>query len=222
METSHLPSPSKMALTITHCIIVIITTVSFYLYYCNQSLSSQIQSIRRFRPPPCLSPPRMPQIPPPEGDQFQSEWLPIYDTRTPYNEDEIVGLLREFEHLYMKVSSVRPDEVGWAPEGGHEIDETLCRELGMDSTVISLLRRLTYNNFPDGGIHMDTWMCYMNYRNEYDIRSGRYGIGIPPYPFPDDKVKLLPHDVILADGDREVNVIILDTKESESALLFFW
>jgi hypothetical protein len=164
----------------------------------------------------------MPEIPPPEGDRFQSEWLPIYDTRTPYNEDEIVSLLRDFEHLYMKVSSVLPDTVAWAPEGGHEIDEMLCQELGMDSTVISLLRRLTYTNHPPGGIHMDTGMDYLDYRQEYYIYNGRYGIGIPPYPFPDNEVKLLPYDVILADGDRDTNVIILDTKESESPCYSFW
>jgi hypothetical protein len=162
----------------------------------------------------------MPKIPRPESDRFESQWLPIYDTRTSYNEDEIVSLLHEFEHMYMKLSSVDPETISWAPDDGHEINEKLCREMGMDSTVISLLPHLTYSNIGghEGGIHVDSYMSCVDYRNDNDVRGARYGIGIPPFDFPEDQVKILPHEVILAWGDREVDVIILDTKESGSPL----
>lgn len=165
----------------------------------------------------------MSDIKPPEGDQFESDWLPIYDARTPYNEDKIVALLHEFERLYLKLSPVPPDQIAWAPEGGHRINESLCREMGVNSTVISLLRRLTYDNAHTwGGIHMENWATCVDYRVDAHIRGSRHVEGIPPFDTPEGYVKMLPQEVILGMGGIAANNIILDTAESESPLSFWF
>lgn len=159
-------------------------------------------------------------IPPPEGEFSARDWLPIYETRTPYDEDEIVSLFYEHAQIYMKLASVNPETVAWAPEGGHKINETLCRELGMGPRVISLLRRLIYSNNRGDGIHYDAWMSSLNYRDDNDIIASRYATGILP-DLPEDQIKIQPQDVILAWGDREVDNMILDTEESKSLVFAY-
>lgn len=76
----------------------------------------------------------------PDGCAPQTEWLPIYHRRTPYNEDEVVHLIHEIVRHYVRLCALDENKVIWPPEGGHALDETLCDELNVSQAARSLIR----------------------------------------------------------------------------------
>ncbi|KAL3426974.1 hypothetical protein PVAG01_00483 [Phlyctema vagabunda] len=147
------------------------------------------------------------EIPRPEGEYPMADWLPIYNIRTPYNEDEIVSIIAEITRLYASLSSIGADEIVWSTV----INESLCHELSIDPAVISLIRR-----FPDTNdqIFFDPDTRLIKYRRDETLRSYRAQEGIPPLDLPEGQQKILPHEVCIASGERDGKHLYLDTKEN--------
>lgn len=74
----------------------------------------------------------------------QTEWLAEYNRRSEYNEAEILGLVKEIIDLLILLGYVEADQIDWAPENGHPINETLCSEYRLERPVISLMQKLPY------------------------------------------------------------------------------
>ncbi|KAK2595886.1 hypothetical protein N8I77_013677 [Diaporthe amygdali] len=77
-------------------------------------------------------------------DELETPRLTLDNVRTPYDEDEIVGLVTELYELLVKLAYIGRDHITWPPSGGHAINEDSCRELQVAPEVISLLKRLPY------------------------------------------------------------------------------
>ncbi|CAD6441945.1 a2d4b20f-cae4-4f5c-9210-343e9d6981b8 [Sclerotinia trifoliorum] len=149
----------------------------------------------------------------PDGDSPSTTWLPIYNQRSPYDENEIVDLINEIVRDFVRLSSVSESEVIWPPEGGHNLDESLCNSLNIDisETAKSLIRRL-----PDPATTQpETILLYgssslFTITNSYDLSGSREA---PPCSDPNLQY-LLPHEVQLAIGETQSTAIILDTNEN--------
>ncbi|KAL3426959.1 hypothetical protein PVAG01_00468 [Phlyctema vagabunda] len=146
---------------------------------------------------------------PPEGAYSESVWLPIYDIRTPYDEDEIIEIITEITRIAISLGTLREDEVMWSTP----VNETLCRELSIDAAVISLIRRLPYT--PSAfGIYLESYTSLLDYSDDEVLRYSRAQENIPPIDLPEGQPKILPHEVCIADGDRDSPQLYLDTKEN--------
>ncbi|RDW59550.1 hypothetical protein BP6252_12637 [Coleophoma cylindrospora] len=151
----------------------------------------------------------------PDNASPSTDWLPIYNTRTPYVEAEIVHLIHEIVRNYVRLSAVSEDEVIWPPEGGHDLDEALCNKLNISDAAKSLIRLLPspansvypinlYEssqlfNIVDGGSTLCISRESPSYDELKDSPAERY---------------ILPHDIQLSGGDPETPVIILDIREN--------
>ncbi|KAF7936014.1 uncharacterized protein EAE98_002233 [Botrytis deweyae] len=106
-----------------------------------KSLFPPVSQPSQYTPPPRRNlPAEIPRIP--DHDDPSTEWLPIYNTRTPYDEAEIVHLIHEIVRNFVRLSTVSEAEVIWPPEGGHRLDEALCNELNISDAARSLIRLL--------------------------------------------------------------------------------
>ncbi|ROW03460.1 hypothetical protein VSDG_01288 [Cytospora chrysosperma] len=70
--------------------------------------------------------------------------LTLDNTRTPYDEDEVVAFVTELYELLIKLAYLGRDQITWPPDGGHAINENLCCELQIEPGVVSLMKRLPY------------------------------------------------------------------------------
>jgi hypothetical protein len=88
--------------------------------------------------------PRPPVTSMPENENQQHQGLPSESAaRPPYNEDEIVQLMKEIYRTYLQLNYIKRWELVWPPKHtGHAINEALCKELGLDPALISLMKRL--------------------------------------------------------------------------------
>lgn len=89
----------------------------------------------------------------------QTEWLPIYSQRSPYNEDEIVALIVEIYNLYILFGYLLASQVDWAPEGGHQINEALCNELGIAAEEITVREGMDVWPFDHGIPLVPNFLC---------------------------------------------------------------
>jgi hypothetical protein len=138
---------------------------------------------------------------------------------SPYNEDEIVQVMKDIYHTYLKLNYIKRWELVWPPEDGHAINEALCEELRLDPAVISLMKRLPYiSDFSTTkDIEFYTYSRAMVYLEDDEIRGGRDPTF---FEFQEPRLfHLLPHELtLICDGDEGSN-IILDTRESTRPLL---
>lgn len=153
-------------------------------------------------------------------------WLEAWNQRTPYNEDEIVGLLNELADVTMKLSITNKETQGvdYPPPGGHPIDRDFWQgKWARNDAVYSLMKRLPY---PKGyeDIHWAWFTVSPDYRltkPEELHYSGPWvdegGHPLPPELAPPGAV--FPQDVLIAVGDHSSTFIFLDTAESAFARL---
>ncbi|PQE32215.1 hypothetical protein CJF32_00009906 [Rutstroemia sp. NJR-2017a WRK4] len=147
----------------------------------------------------------------PDGSSPSTTWLPLYNLRTTYQEDEIVNLIHEIVQDYVRLSGVLENEVVWAPAGGHHLDESLCNLLGISETAKSLIRLLPVPG-PNhiNQINLFESSSLIDVTTSSGLKDSREA---PPRP---DSARgyILPHEVQLAIGDSESSAIILDTNEN--------
>ncbi|CEL09172.1 hypothetical protein ASPCAL12312 [Aspergillus calidoustus] len=101
---------------------------------------------------------------------------PLKLPRTPYNEDEIVNLMKELYKTFLRLNYIKRWEVIWPPKGtGHAINEVLCREIGLDQAVISLMKQLPYikGSLVSMDIEVYKYSRAMVYLEDDEIRGGR-------------------------------------------------
>ncbi|KAM0124063.1 hypothetical protein ACHAP3_010668 [Botrytis cinerea] len=129
----------------------------------------------------------------PDGSSPSTTWLPLYNLRTAFQEDEIVSLIHEIVQDYVRLSGVSENEVVWAPAGGHYLDESLCNLLGISDTAKSLIRLLS--------------VLGPNHINQINIFESSSLIDVTTSSG-------LKNSLQLAIGDSESSAIILDTNEN--------
>lgn len=170
-----------------------------------------------------LSKPIVPQPPPrhqpPQGetnsesqDEQETPQLTLDNLQTPYNEDEIVGLITELYELLVKLAYIHRDHIAWPPPGGHAINEDLCRELKVAPEVTSLLRRLPHvDEDCPYSLHLFPNSEPLSYLQDGDVERSR-----DPAAYPDDPRRdyILPHDIPLTGPGDEGPYIVLDVRES--------
>lgn len=136
---------------------------------------------------------------------------PILNTiNTPYNETEIASLLTELYELLVKLAYIPHEAVTWPPESGHEINEELCTQLGMDAAVISLMKRIPYVNSDEGyGLHLFPRSEADSFLRDDDILESR-----DPENFSTELrlYYILPHDIALSHNMCDGMTLVLDTK----------
>jgi hypothetical protein len=142
---------------------------------------------------------------------------PLKLPRTPYNEDEIVNLMKDLYQTFLRLNYIKRWEVIWPPKGtGHAIIEALCREIGLDQAVISLMKQLPYikGSLVSMDIEVYQYSRAMVYLEDDEIRGGRDPTF---FYFQEPRLDyLLPHEIVLICDHDEGSHIILDIKESKA------
>ncbi|KAL4942931.1 hypothetical protein BDV06DRAFT_190998 [Aspergillus oleicola] len=135
--------------------------------------------------------------------------------RTPYNEDEIVQLIKDIYDTYLRLNHIKRWELIWPPnETGHVINETLCQELGLDLAVISLMKRIPYFYDSDTSKNVEffEYSRAMVYLEDEEVLGDR-----DPGMFEVQEPRLdhlLRHDIALICTEDEGKNIILDVREN--------
>ncbi|KAH9216813.1 hypothetical protein DL95DRAFT_522518 [Leptodontidium sp. 2 PMI_412] len=169
--------------------------------------------------------PQPPQAP--SSSLSPSPLLP--PTGMPYNEEITVDLITEWYSLLISLAYLYPTQVVYPP---HNINERLCKSLGIDDVVISLMKKIPYIDGP-----------YVDVQKREGLDEGDtvYGCHLFPgsmgYSFlrDDDIVEsrdpenggvggvrlnhLLSHDVALSHCLRDGMILILDTKANTVRIL---
>lgn len=158
-------------------------------------------------------------------------------TTSPYDEETIVSLIKEYYSLLISLSYLRASQIVNPPPSGHAINEKLCNSLGLDPAVTSLMRKSPYIDGPysasDGEVDEDasaygcmlfpgSWtgsLAYSFLRDD-DIMESRdpYGTGTRGYRLN----YLLSQDVALAHNLRDGMTLVLDTKASMTSIISTW
>lgn len=138
---------------------------------------------------------------------------PILNTiSTPYNEAEIVFLITELYKILVKLAYIPYEAVTWPPESGHEINEELCTQLGINPAVISLMEQIPHVNSDDHhGFHLFPRSEAYSFLRDDDIIESR-----DPENFANELrlYYILSHDVALSHNMRDGMTLVLDTKAS--------
>lgn len=172
------------------------------------SQPSQYRPLQRRDPPA-----QIPRIP--DNDDPSTEWLPIYNKRTPYVEAEIVHLIHEIIRNFVRLSPVSEAEVTWPPEGGHHLDEALCNELNISDAAKSLIGLLPCPRNCILPIFLyQSSQLFDILDNGFSLRYSRESPSFEEGKTPASECYILPHDVMLSSGDPETPILILDTIES--------
>ncbi|TGO22516.1 hypothetical protein BPAE_0164g00030 [Botrytis paeoniae] len=151
----------------------------------------------------------------PDNDDPSTEWLPIYNERTPYVEAEIVHLIHEIVRNFVRLSTVSEATVTWPPEGGHHLDEALCNELNISDAAKSLIRLLPCPGNCNSPIFLyQSSQLFEISDNGFNLRSSRESPLFVEGKTPAPECYILPHDVQLSAGDRDTPIVILDTIEN--------
>ena len=162
---------------------------------------------------------------PPSRPQQQTSKLPnpppspILNTMsTPYNEAEIVSLITELYSLLIKLSYFNYNDVSFPPKNGHQINEDICRNLHLDSAVISLMKKLPYiNGDLRYGIYLFPGSIPYCFLQDGDILESRDPENLPQKEGVEETIRLdyiLPHDIALSHNLRDGMGLVLDTKAS--------
>lgn len=185
--------------------------------------------IRLLLQPAHEPPPRPPQAPVPSLPPSLPS-LPLSrflaPTAMPYNEETIISLITEWYSLLISLAYLHPAQVIYPP---HDINEQLCRSLGIDDSVISLMRKIPYVDGPYADIQKQEGLdegetvygCHVfpgsmgySFLRDDDIIESRDpekgGIGGVRLNY------LLSHDVALSHCLRDGMILILDIKASTS------
>ena len=151
----------------------------------------------------------------------QMEWIPEYYDRTPYHEDEIVGLMTELYKLLVELCYITDDDIDWAPMEGHLINEILCEEIGIEEAVVSLMRRLPYHkdNRTYYGFFLFPQSKPYRYVDDDHIRNGRDPETLDPFNYPPRLDFLSAQDLAHASPGLRGTMINLDTREIKDLLL---
>ncbi|KAJ5560254.1 hypothetical protein N7513_002653 [Penicillium frequentans] len=89
-----------------------------------------------------------------------------------YNEETIITQVTTIYNLLLKLSYFASDRVTFPPEGGHIINEELCRSLHLAPEVISLMKKVPY--VIDGYHKPIMWQSRAyEYLLDEEIRNGR-------------------------------------------------
>lgn len=154
-----------------------------------------------------------------EHDEGETAQPTLDDCCTTYSEDEVVGLINELYELLIKLAYLRRDHVTWPPDGGHFINEALCRELHLEPKVVSLMRCLPYI---DGdfrySIHLFPESEPLSYLQNDDLERSRDPHG-DSWALRWDYI--LPCDIPLTAPGDEGPYLVLDVRESKS-WVFTW
>ncbi|PQE07849.1 hypothetical protein CJF32_00002969 [Rutstroemia sp. NJR-2017a WRK4] len=170
-------------------------------------------------PPPPRDPPEPALIP--DNSSPSTDWLPIYNKRTPYVEAEIVHLIHEIVRHFAQLSPISEDDVIWPPEGGHHLDEAVCAELNISDEAKSLIRLL-----PCPGPKCIPQICLYEFSRILDIaedgglRDSRQSPSCFDDTAPPGERYILPYEVQLSKGDRDTPSIILDTRENTIRIVY--
>ncbi|PQE10572.1 hypothetical protein CJF31_00009317 [Rutstroemia sp. NJR-2017a BVV2] len=150
----------------------------------------------------------------PDGYQKETEWLPIYYRRTPYNEDEIVHLINEIVRNYIRLSSITPESVIWPPEGGHRLNVSLLDEMHVSPAARSLISRLPSPSGVDLALYGESRMWDVT--DEEGLRESRKRLmGYDEQETATGSERLvLPQDVQLTWGPPQSAIVFLDTEEN--------
>ncbi|CAD6445472.1 643a2637-e35f-4dc7-b51b-9ab199fc994d [Sclerotinia trifoliorum] len=194
------------------------------------SLFPPVRQPQQYEPPPPVPPRIIPlhEIPRiPDRESPSSDWLPIYNKRSNYDETEIVHLIHDIVRNYLRLSAVSEDEVIWPPtEGaGHllDIDEILCDELHISDSVKSLIRRLpSPARDARSPIFLYKSSRLFNITDQDNGDSLRRTRESPLFnkdrdPSADNERYLKPYEIQLSGGDiddLETPILILDTREN--------
>lgn len=145
-------------------------------------------------------------------DEPEMPRLTLDNVRTPYDEDEIVGLVTELYELLIKLAYIGRDHITWPPSGGHAINENSCRELQLSPEVVSLLKRLPYVNGDCRYVlHLFPNSEPLSYLQDSDLERSRDPAASPHRPRRD---YILPHDIPLTGPGDEGPYFVLDVRES--------
>jgi len=182
-------------------------------------------------------PPQYPATPRQQALEPTPPPSPILNTiSTPYNEAEIVSLITELYELLVKVAYLDNGQVTWPPfDSGHLINVDLCKQLGLDAAVISLMKKIPYVDSreqeeddvierPDlHGFHLFPRSMAYSFLRDDDITESRDPENLPPRPGEKSELRLdyiLPHDIALSHNLRDGMTLVLDTKDSMFNLLY--
>lgn len=147
-------------------------------------------------------------------DEQETPRLTLDDVQTPYNEDEIVGLVTKLFEPLVEVAYIGRDHIRWLPAGGYAINEDLCRELQVAPEVISLLKRLPYvDEDCPYSLHLLPNSEPLSYLQDSDVERSRGPDASPHRPRRD---YILPHDISLTGPSDEGPYFVLDVRESRS------
>jgi hypothetical protein len=137
--------------------------------------------------------------------------------RSPYNEDEIVPLIKDIYRIYLQLNYIKRWELVWPPKDtGHAINEALCEELGLNPAVVSLMKRIPYlyDALTSKRVEFYQYSRAMVYLEDDEIRGGRDpGLFEVQEPRLDH---LLTHEMALVCSDDQGKNIVLNLKESQS------
>ncbi|KAL2837235.1 hypothetical protein BJY01DRAFT_251557 [Aspergillus pseudoustus] len=135
--------------------------------------------------------------------------------RSPYNEDEIVQLIKDIYRIYLQLNYIKRWELIWPPKDtGHAINEALCEELGLNPAVVSLMKRIPYlYDAPTSRmVEFYEYSRAMVYLEDDEIRGGR-----DPDLFEVQEPRLdhlLTHEMALVCSEDQGKNIVLDLKEN--------
>lgn len=144
----------------------------------------------------------------------QTEWIPEFASRSPYNEEVIVRLITDWYRILVQFAYVNPANIEWAPPEGRSIDEAVCAELGLAPAVVRLLKLMPQ--------HRNCWeiadFCPFSRSRTFiwsergDIKESR-NLGSDRNP-----QLVLPQDLALTHAMECGTSIIIDTVESNHFL----
>lgn len=146
-------------------------------------------------------------------DEQETSRLALVSIQTPYDEDEIAGLVTELYELLVKLAYIGRDHIAWPPaDGGHAINEDLCRELHIAPNALSLLKRLPYVDADcPYTLHLLPNSEPLSYLLDSNVERSRDPAAYPQTPRRD---YILPHDIPLTAPGDEGRCFILDGRES--------
>jgi hypothetical protein len=128
--------------------------------------------------------------------------------------------MKDLYQTFLRLNYIKRWEVIWPPKGtGHAINEALCREIGLDQAVISLMKQLPYikGSLVSMDIEVYKYSRAMVYLEDDEIRGGRDPTF---FYFQEPRLDyLLPHEIVLICDHDEGSHIILDIKESKAHTL---
>lgn len=135
----------------------------------------------------------------PDGWGPATTWLPVYNHRTRYDENEVVQLINDIVRNYVKLSDIEESKIIRPPGGGHNLNEGLLDELNLTESARSLIRHLpSYES--SAPVKLIGWSQLYAVTDKDDLRLSRE---VPPTLRESESGVMgnaLPQDVKLSSG----------------------